>query len=220
MPRVIKDSVWIAAIVIPGLCCADVAIAACNSQVRTQADLQWSESASIVSPNRKWAIDVEANPSLNSEENRTPVTLKRCSSGQKALLFILSRLATLHWGPRGDEILVVDWPGAGRGELLFFDANRAASNVREDASQIDRVVRNATVARLGASREIVFYFPEVVAWRSNLILFSVSGETVVGRTGALRPFCYGVSLDTRTMHSKEILTEDALKKRYPKARCK
>lgn len=127
----------------------------------------------------------------------------------------------MHWGPRGNALLMVNWPGAGHGELRFFDAERiAARGSTVGSDRVDRIVRDAVLSRLGSVNTIAFYSPSVVSWRKDRLVLSVALQAVRGRTGPLRSFCYGVVLDSAATKLKEALSENEMKTRYPNAICR
>lgn len=175
----------------------------------------------VASPSRAWAIDVDARAGLRSDDNATPVALIRCPDGWRMPLFVLTRAAQLHWSPRGDALLVLDRPGAGHDELRLYDAGRiAARGASRDAGRIDRVVRDAVRARLGPSNTIAFYALSMASWRNDRLTLSIALQAVSGATGPLRPFCYGVVLDTSAMAVEAVLSEAETKKRDPNAACR
>lgn len=204
-----------------GLPAAAADAPACGAPAREAAALHWSEPMRVASPSRDWAIDVDAQAGLRSDDNATPVALIRCSDGRRMPLFVLTRAAQLHWSPRGDALLVLDRPGAGHDELRFYDAGRlAAHGAPRDAARIDRVVRDAVRARLGPSNTIAFYALSVASWRNDRLTLSIALQAVDGATGPLRPFCYGLVLDTSTMAIEAVLSGAEAKRRDPNAPCR
>ncbi|MBP6750056.1 MAG: hypothetical protein KA144_10490 [Xanthomonadaceae bacterium] len=204
-----------------GLPAAATDASACLAPAREAATLHWSEPARVVSPSRVWAIEVDARAGLRSDDNETPVALIRCSDGRRVPLFVLTRAARMQWSPRGNRLLVLDRPGAGHHELRFYDAERIAGRrSANDADRIDSVVRDAVRDRLGPTNTIAFYTASVAAWRNDRLTLSIALQAANGATGPLRPFCYGVVLDTSAMAVEAVLSETETKKRYPNATCR
>lgn len=180
---------------------------------QAQGRLQWSEPATIVSPNRAWRVEVD--PVLTSSENRTPVFLRPYLGTGSWLLFILRRRAELYWSPDSGSLLVINEPVSGSGELLFFRVKTLSEGKQvHPASRINGVVRDMLLRRLGQKRHIVFYLPRFVSWKEGNLVLAVGGTASPTHYGPMVPYCYGFQINSATLHVSRVLSARKLKAEF------
>src|SRR5215510_8831720 len=172
----------------------DVSYAQCSSVPRSHAQLQWSETAKLVSPDRGWELEVR--PLLTSDENQSPVRLRSCQGTGSRTLLTLQRSAEAYWGPDSKSLLIINEPVANSNKLLFFRTTSVKGSVEEEASgQIDEAVRQRLSQELGEKRHIEFYLPQFVSWKASGFVLAVGGATSSGADGPMSPYCYGFLID-------------------------
>jgi hypothetical protein len=193
------------------------AAASCSRAASDHAHIQWSEPATIVSPDRTWQVNVQ--PDFGADENRAPVTLQKCGESHASTLFVLDRNADLYWRADSSQLLIINQPGSGASELALFDTASSTGTTAMPSSSLDKDARSAVQGALGAARKIQFYLMNFVAWYAEHAVLSVSGATSSGGDGPMSPYCYGVVLDTRHARVQKIMQEDELKSAYRAAQC-
>ncbi|MGB6745438.1 MAG: hypothetical protein WBE38_17460 [Terracidiphilus sp.] len=191
---------------------AGTASAQCSGAPKYRAQLQWSESAKVVSPDHAWVVEVRAV--FDADENRTPVTVHRCGGIGSWPLFTLKRDAELHWGADSNHILVINEPLSGTNELLFFSVASLTTGTQGlPPDALDRAVNEALTERLGKEKYVQYYLPSLVSWKGNDLLLAVGGETNLGHDGPLASYCYGMRINISTLHVESVLSEKELKTR-------
>lgn len=186
------------------------ASAQCSGPSRTNGSLQWSESARLISPDRSWVVEV--HPVLDADENRTPVTIRKCGESRSSPLFTLQRGAELYWSSDSKRVLVVNQPLSGTNKLLIFSVPSSSTGTQESASDaLDKRVNEALVERLGKSEHIQFYLPTLVSWIASGLLLAVGGETYAESVGPLDTYCYGLRVNSDTLRVESVLSEKELK---------
>jgi hypothetical protein len=184
--------------------------AQCSGTPKTHGSLQWSERSKVVSPDRAWVVEV--HPVLDADENRSPVTIRDCGESKSLPLFTLQRSAELYWSSDSKHVLVVNQPLSGTNKLLFFSVPSSSAGASEPASDtLNKTVNDALVEQLGESRHIQFYLPTLVSWKDSSMLLAVGGETYVRDSGPLDAYCYGLRINSRTLHVESVLSEKELK---------
>lgn len=182
----------------------------CSGPARTHANLQWSEAAKVTSPDHVW--EVEVHPILDADENRSPVTIRKCGESRSRPLFTLQRSAEVFWSPDSKDVLVVNQPLSGTNKLLFFTVSGSPAQTSEPASNnLDNTVAEALSERLGKDRHLQFYLPTLVSWKDSSMLLAVGGETYVGNSGPLDTYCYGLRINSSTLRVQGVLSEKELK---------
>ena len=194
------------------LLAAGTASAQCSGTPKLQAQLQWSEAAKVVAPNRTWVAEV--HPVLDADENRTPVTLHRCGGSGSWPLFTLERSAELRWGADSNHILVVNEPLSGTSKLLLFSVlSLMAGTASVSPDALDAAVKEALAERLGKEKHVQFYLPSFISWRGDNLLLAVGGAAYATNVGPLTPYCYGMRINSSTLRVESILSEKELKTR-------
>lgn len=184
--------------------------AQCSGTSMTHRNLQWSKPSTVISPDRAWVVEV--HPVLDADENRSPVTIRNCGESKSSPLFTLQRSAELYWSSDSKYVLVINQPLSGTNKLLLFSVPSSSAGASEPASDLlDKTVSEALVERLGESRHIQFYLPTLVSWKDSSMLLAVGGETNVGDSGPLDTYCYGLRINSRTLHVERVLSEKELK---------
>ncbi len=199
-------------VVISLLLAAGTASAQCSGALKFPAQLQWSEAAKVVAPNRTWVAEV--HPVLDADENRTPVTLHRCYGTGSWPLFTLERSAELRWGADSSNILVVNKPLSGTNKLLLFSVPSLTTGTKGlPPDALDKAVNEALTERLGKEKHAQFYLPSFVSWKGDDLLLAVGGATYTANVGPLTPYCYGMRINSSTLRVESILSEKELKAR-------
>ncbi|MBB6144703.1 hypothetical protein HNQ77_002659 [Silvibacterium bohemicum] len=184
--------------------------AQCSGPVRTHANLHWSEEAKVSSPDRVW--EVKVHPVLDADENRSPVTIRKCGESKSWPLFTLQRSAEVFWSPDSKHVLVVNQPLSGTNRLLLFPVPGSPAQTSEPASDdLDKTVTETLAERLGKGKHVQFYLPTLVSWRDSSMLLAVGGETYLGDSGPLDTYCYGLRINSSTLHVESVLSERELK---------
>jgi hypothetical protein len=195
------------------------AIASCNGVIQKHAHIQWSNSASIVSPRGGWQLEV--HPDLTSDENNSQVSLRRCSDGRSSKLFTLERTAEIYWSPDGDRLLVINQPTRDVSKLIFLDAKSLFdANESPLAFALGDELQSNVQQRLGASRRIEFYLVNFVSWSNKTLTLSVSGATSSGADGPMTPYCYDALLDTGGALVNTHISGDDLRSKFDNSSCK
>jgi len=177
----------------------------CTGPAKTHATLQWSEAAKVISPDHLWEIDV--HPVLNTDENRSPVTISKCGESKSWPLFTLQRSAEVFWSPDSKHVLVVDQPLSGTNKLLIV-----STGVEGGAPDgLDKTVNETLAERLGREKHAQFFLPKFVSWKGDNLLLAVGGAAYGAGDGPLIPYCYGVKISSSTLHVESILSEKELK---------
>jgi hypothetical protein len=189
-----------------------VSSAQCKNSSHSYARLQWSEAIKLVSPDGTWELEVR--PLLTSDENQSPVLLRRCQGSDSRTLLTLQRSAVAYWGPDSKSLLVVNEPVANSNELLLFDTTSVKGDEWK-ARQIDELVKRRLSQELGETRQIEFYLPQFVSWKANDLLIAVGGATSHG-DGPMSPYCYGFLIDSGTRKIRAVLPEESLKAKLGK----
>lgn len=191
---------------------AGAASAQCSGTPKEHTQLQWSESAKAVAPDRAWVAEV--HPVLDADENRTPVTLHRCGGTGSWQLFTLERRAELRWGADSKHILVINEPLSGTNKLLFFSVASLTTGTQGTPPEaIDRAVNDALTERLGKEKHVQFYLPSFVSWKGDDLLLAVGGATYAANDGPLAPYCYGIRINSSSLRVESILSGKELKTR-------
>jgi hypothetical protein len=191
---------------------ATTASAQCSGAPKYHTHLQWSESAQVVAPDHAWVVEVR--PVLDADENRTPVTLRRCGGTGSWPLFTLERDAELHWGADSNHVLVINAPLSGTNKLLFFSVANLISGTQEfPPDGLDRAVNEALADRLGKEKHVQFYLPRFVSWKGDDLLLAVGGATYAANVGPMAPYCYGMRINSSSLRVESILSAKELKTR-------
>jgi hypothetical protein len=186
--------------------------AQCSGKSPTHGPLHWSKPATIVAPDRSWLIEV--HPILDADENRTPVTIRKCGESKSSPLFTLRRSAALYWGADSKHVLVVDQPVSGTNQLLLFSVPDSTAGTQEPpADALDKAVNEMLVERLGTNRHIQFYLPAFVSWKASNLLLAVGGQTYAENAGPLDTYCYGLRINSDTLRVEQVLSAKELKTR-------
>ncbi len=197
---------------------SDELIAQCPTTPTSHAQLQWSEATKLVSPNHSW--EVEVRPVLNSNENESPVQLHRCERlSVPRTLLKLERNAEAYWRPDSKMLLIVNQPVANAGKVLLFESTSAspkAEDLDNSSNQIDEVVKKRLSDELGYNRQIEFYLPQFVSWKSADLVIAVGGATTLGGAGTMTPYCYGFVIDSDTRRIRKMLSAKGLKAEFGK----
>lgn len=189
-------------------------LAQCSGAARSHAQFQWSEAARLVSPNRDWELKVE--PRLTSDENESPVLLRNCRNSKSRILLTLTRTADVNWSQNGKRLLIINEPVANASTLLLFDTS-SANNLPSrptDRDTIDETVKKRLSEEIGKNRQIEFYLPEFVGWRSADLIIAVGGASTSGGAGPMTSYCYGFLIDSNTRAIKDVLTADSLHSKF------
>ena len=174
------------------------------------AKLQWSEAAKATSPDRFW--EVETHPVLNADENRSPVTIRKCGESKSWPLFTLQRSAEVFWSPDSKHVLVVNQPLSGTNKLLLFPLASLSTGTRGGAPDaLDKAVNETLAERLGKERHVQFFLPNFVSWKGDNLLLAVGGATYAASDGPLVPYCYGMRVNSSIMRVESVLSEKELK---------
>lgn len=215
--KMIKLFTYVATIL--SLLLSQNAAAACHDQAQNWAHIQWSESANLVSPDGLWQVEV--HPNLTSDENNTPVLLRRCSDGRSSNLFILDRSADIYWEPDGKHLLVVNQPASDVYKLMLFSVKSLFATHRSaQSSHLNSEVQATLHHKLGDGRHIEFYLPSFVSWKDESLVLSVGGATSSGGDGPMTPYCYGVLFNTTIERIVTTMSTDELKSKFNNATCK
>jgi len=187
----------------------EVAFAQCSGASQTRATLQWSKPAKIVAPDRFWVVEV--NPVLDADENKTPVIIRKCGESKSWPLFTLQRSANLYWSSDSKRLLVVNQPLSGTNKLLIFSVPSPINRGLESPSDaLDKMVYSTLLERLGKNKHIQFYLPTFVSWTNNNLLLAVGGAAYAEDTGPLDAYCYGLRINSDTLHVDKVLSEKEL----------
>jgi hypothetical protein len=152
------------------------------------------------------------HPVLDADENRSPVTIRKCGESKSSPLFTLQRSAEVFWSPDSKHVLVVNQPLSGTNKLLLFSVPSSPVRTSESASDnLDKTVTETLSDRLGKDRHVQFYLPTLVSWKDGSMLLAVGGETYLGDSGPLDTYCYGVRVNSNTLHVQSVLSEKELK---------
>ncbi len=181
----------------------------CSGTPETHGNLQRSEPAKVISPNH--ARMVQVHPILNVDENRSPVTVSKCGDSKSWPLFTLQRSAELYWSSDSKHVLVVDQPLSGTNKLLIFSVPSSAASTTEPSDALDKTVNEALAERLGKNKHVQFYLPTFVSWKGDSVLLAVGGETYAENVGPLDAYCYGLKINSNTLHVESVLSEKELK---------
>lgn len=183
--------------------------AQCVGTSHAHNQLQWSEPAKIVAPNHVWQVEV--NPILNADENKTPVTLVSCRGAQSWFLFTLQREANLYWSSDSRYLLIVDEPLSGTNKLLLFSVEQLITNTPNSLPDaLDKAVNEALKRQLGEGVHIQFYLPTYTSWDKKNLLLAVGGESYTVNTGPINSYCYGFIVDSETSTVMNVLSKKEL----------
>jgi hypothetical protein len=183
---------------------------------RTQAQLGWSDFATVVAPNRAWQVEV--HPALTSDENLTPVIVRGCKKIGAWPLFVLQRDADMSWGPDSNSLLVVNKPLSGTNQLLFFNIQALSEDNQTQApDKLDKTVQQVLIQRLREKNQVGFYLPILVSWKKDELLLAVGGTNWSAKSNPNSPldeYCYGFMIDTNTLQVQEVLSAKELKDKF------
>ncbi len=182
----------------------------CTGSAKIHANLQWSETAKVISPDRLW--EVEAYPVLNADENRSPVTLRKCGEFKAWPLFTLRRSAEVFWSFDSKHVLVIDQPLSGTNKLLLVSVANSSAGIPGGAPDaLDKRVNETLAERLGKEKHAQFFLPNFVSWKGDNLLLAVGGAAYSAGDGPLIPYCYGVRINSSTLLVESVLSEKELK---------
>lgn len=164
--------------------------------------IRWDTPAQLASPGGKWLINVNGDPASSREE--TGVVLKERREEKSVPLFVFDRQATVFWG--GERaLLVLNAPGAGREEILFFHPSTVFDNGDVTSSgELDKSVRRHIEARIGRGRDVGFYVPRVKAWNGDTLVLAIGGTAVPKAPGSMAAYCYLFTVDTKRRQVIEV----------------
>jgi hypothetical protein len=182
----------------------------CSGPARTHANLLWSEAAKVTSPDRAW--EVEVHPVLDADENRSPVTIRKCGESKSWPLFTLRRSAEVFWSSDSEHILVVDQPLSGTNKLLLVSVASPSTGPQGGSPDaLNKTVNETLAERLGKEKHVQFFLPNFVSWKGENLLLAVGGATYAAGDGPLVPYCYGMRINSSTLHVESVLSEKELK---------
>jgi len=182
----------------------------CSGPARGHANLQWSEAAKVTSPDRIWEVLV--HPVLNADENRSPVTIRKCGESKSWPLFALQRSAELFWSLDSKYVLIVNQPLSGTNRLLLFSVASFSTGTQGSAPDaLNKTVNDTLAERLGQEKHVQFFLPKFVSWKGVDLLLAVGGATYAASDGPLVPYCYGMRINSSTLHVESVLSEKELK---------
>ena len=186
--------------------------AQCSGRTRPHAHLQWSEPVRVVAPDRAWVVEV--HPILDADENRTPVTLHKCGESKSWPLFTLRRDADVYWSSDSKQLLVIDQPLSGGNKVLLFTVPKTGTEIaKAESDALDKAVRAVISEHVGEGKHITFYLPALASWKDRALLLAVGGEAYAGNGGPLDSYCYGLTINSDSLHVGEVLSEKQLKAR-------
>lgn len=177
-----------------------VAMLAAGLAMTTGADqvhhLNLGERTKLVSPDGRWELAV--SPSHPISESGTPVIVRRRGASKANIVLTLRRDAFAYWH-NGNRLLIVDAPVADYTTLHLFRLE-AMGRVTPLPTKpdLDTSIRDRFQATLRRPDQIVFYYPWVASWTGSRLLITLGTTTVHGNTGPMTPYCYRVTVDSRT----------------------
>jgi len=149
---------------------------------------------------------------FDADDNHSPVTIRNCGDSTSSPLFTLQRDAELYWSSDSKHVLVVNQPLSGTNELLLFSVPPSSAETDQSAPDaLNKTVNEVLVERLGKSKNIQFYLPNLVSWNGASMLLAVGGETNIGKDGPLDTYCYGMRINSSSLHVETVLSEEELK---------
>ena len=182
--------------------------AACRPQPATSAQIRWSESKDIRSPNCQWSLLIRPT---KPEDGPADVYLSTRTGNVRRLLFKSNRDGTIHWGNGNSRLLVEDKQFSNSYRLLLFDLSKK-NQTEADALQINKEIRSDVENKLRPSENIVYYFPKFVAWEARGVIISVGIVVVNGKSGPFTSYCFGYQMGIQPIQIKSTLSEAELKK--------
>jgi len=184
--------------------------AQCSGVSKANSRLGWSEPANILAPDRSWVVEVK--PVFGADDNRTPVTIRKCGEAVSKPLFILQRDAQLYWSSDSKHLVVVNQPWSGTNKLLFFSVpSETATNRQLPADSLDKTVSETLIKYLGDNKRIQFYLPAFVSWKDTILLLAIGGTSNIQRDGSVDTYCFGMLINSNTLRVEKVLSEKELK---------
>lgn len=203
---------------IPLLLLSRAVMAECSVSTMNNGHLQWSEPATITSPNHKWQVEV--HPILTSDYNQTPVSLRNCDTNKASKIFTLERSAELFWDPNSKYFLVINKPNSDDYRLLIFHvSNLSKHNHIHHPSALDDSIKKLIDNHLGKNKRIRFYLPSYVSWKNEKIAIAVGGTALPAGDGPMSPYCYGAVIDADKENVTTFLSKDDFKRKFKNAAC-
>jgi len=182
----------------------------CPAAISPSMVMQWSTRAESTSPNRAWSIKVK--PALRVQNNRTPVLITDCSTGRSRVLFYLARKAIVRWGGDGNQVIIIDQPGAGMADFQLLRLQRGKSGPTiQDSTSAKTSLQGFIHGLLKPKEEVAFTFIKVGGWKASRASLLISGVAKMAGGGETRPFCASATLDTRLgrVSLSRMVTRDA-----------
>lgn len=203
--------------VMPLLVLSHMATASCI-KTKSSGRLQWSEPATITSPDHRWQIEVR--PVLTSNYNETPVSVRNCKTNRSFNLFTLTRNADLYWSQSSKSVFVIDNPTDGTSRLFIFLIDNELEGSHSNHDLINYNVKNAVMKAIGSNRQIVFYLSSFVSWNDDKLVLVVGGTTSSGDNGPMKPYCFGMVINTDSEDVTAVLSSKELRKKFKGTICR
>ena len=162
--------------------------ASCPGDRVGQGELQWSKASSIRSLTGQWQLEVR--PVLTSDENESPVVLRRCATEQSKVVLILERNASVYFSPSGDEFLIINRPVRNKHEILI---GRSPDLLANDKYVLNRKVGAFiydAVSKALYPSQPVFFLPKLLKWRNGAMSFMVGGQAAVKGRQKISDYCF------------------------------
>ena len=186
--------------------------------------INWSERETLISPNRRWKLDVF--PVFGGKDNHSPVQLTDCTDGKTHTIMYLEADADVHWGPDSNSLLIVDEQCSNCSDLLLW--GDVESRLHEEKpkvhakSQVADEILHAVEQRVGSDMDLFHYAVRFVSWQGSGLIASVYvdsakknvGPPIAGHEDKVVGHCYGAVIDTKENKLMELIPGSKLRKEY------
>ena len=170
----------------------------------SHAYLHWSAPQRVVSPDHAWELAVV--PIYTGGGNHSPVVVRKRGGGRAHVVITLERSAEMYWGGRR-RLLIIDHPITMQRRILLFRLGSTGDVTRLRATpDLDADIRARLLA--AQTRPEAFYIPTFGSWTGSRLVLRLGG-TVVNRDTTMSPYCYRVTIDSRTAKVKGMAKESA-----------
>lgn len=178
----------------------------CSEKPHSDASLNWSEPATVVSPDRAWGLRV--SPGIAGGENKSEADFFSCKSGSYVGTFRITRDAEVHWQRRGNYAVVFNFPVSGDGSITLYKLSKPYRS-----TSLNRAVGQAILQHTAGAKP-TFIVPQFLGWSGRNAIISVSGEYPGDKIGPMQRYCFGIILKTSGATVSRTISEEEVRLRF------
>lgn len=171
--------------------------------------IHWSTPLTLRSPDGKWTLHVKPS---NLDDGAANVYISENGNECRVQLFKLQRDAEVYWRTDQSRLVILDEMSSDTYRLLIFDLKRPS----EPTALIlnNKMAQDARVY-LGASNQIIYYFPRISRWLgASDVVITVGIVTAHDGEGPFTLHCLGYIANITSQKIMLKLNQKELEQEY------